>query len=125
MSREWQLYYNDIIIYSYRILEHSEGMSFSELFADQILVAALLWHIMVIGEAANQVPNDVRAQLPDVPWRNIISMRNQVAHAYFGLNNNILWSVIKTHLPQLISQLEQFKRDHADLFRDDRFGDIT
>ena len=125
MSREWQLFYDDVISYSYRILEYSEGLSFSEIFADQILVAALLWHIMVIGEAANQIPNDVRAQLPDVPWRNIISMRNQVTHVYFGLNNNILWSVIKTHLPQLISQLEQFKRDQAELFSDDRFGNIT
>ncbi|MCX8505789.1 MAG: DUF86 domain-containing protein [Alphaproteobacteria bacterium] len=125
MSREWQLFYGEILHHSKKILKYSEGLNFGEIFADQILVDAILWNILVIGEAANQIPNDIRTELPDVPWRNIISMRNQVVHVYFGLNNNILWSVIKTHLPQLISQLEQFKRDHAELFHDDRFGNIT
>ena len=58
---------------------------------DRMLLFALVRAIEIIGEAASKVTLETRAAVPEVPWLQIVAMRNRLAHAYFDIDRNILW----------------------------------
>ncbi len=78
-----------------------------DLDRDRILNLALTRLIEIIGEAANRVTSATQAEHPDIPWPQIIGMRNRVIHAYDEVDLDILWDVIELDLPPLIEQMEQ------------------
>lgn len=73
---------------------------------DDPLVHALVRQIEIIGEAASKVSPETRAGLPDVPWPDVVGIRNRLIHAYFDVNLDILWATIQRSLPALIRSLE-------------------
>jgi len=89
-----------------------EALSFTlrrtrrDLDEDRLLVLGLVKAIEIIGEAAYQISEDTRAQLPGIPWEDIIGMRHRLVHAYFDINLDILWRTVQDDLPPLISALE-------------------
>jgi uncharacterized protein with HEPN domain len=72
-----------------------------------MLVQALVKSIEIIGEAASRMSADTKANLVDIPWQDIIGMRNRLVHAYFDIDLDILWQTIETELPKLVASLEQ------------------
>jgi uncharacterized protein with HEPN domain len=84
------------------------GLDRTDLEADRYRYLALLRTLEVIGEAASQVSAEGRAMLPQVPWRNIVGMRNRLIHAYFNINLNIVWSTAVDDLPLLLAELERY-----------------
>lgn len=68
-------------------------------------------NLMVIGEAANHIPDEVKSQYPDIDWRNIIGLRNVVTHEYFRLNLRIIWNVVEVELPILAQQIQTILDD--------------
>lgn len=79
----------------------------SDLDADRLLNLALVRLIEVVGEAASKVSGDVREGNPDIPWREIVAMRNRIIHGYDAVDFDILWAVIQQDLPDLIPRLER------------------
>jgi uncharacterized protein with HEPN domain len=67
---------------------------------------AILRNLHIVGEAVKNLPMDLRERHPDVPWREIAGMRDFVAHAYFSLDFDILWSAIQGNVPQLGHKVE-------------------
>lgn len=59
---------------------------------DEVLQAAVLHHLTVIGEAVSRLSVELKARHPKVPWRQIMSVRNRIVHAYFDLDWQILWN---------------------------------
>jgi len=76
-----------------------------DLDRDRMLNLALTRLIEIIGEAANRIDNDTQLKHPEIPWPEIIAMRNRVIHAYDEVDLNVLWDVIDLDLPPLIEQL--------------------
>lgn len=68
---------------------------------DVVRQAAILRWIHIIGEAANRLSPELRDGHPDVPWRQIVDMRNLVAHAYDIVDLEIVWSVVQNDVPAL------------------------
>lgn len=66
---------------------------------------ATLRNLELIGEAASRVPDDVRQAHPEVPWRRVIATRNRLIHAYIGIDNDTLWSIVVTDVPALLPML--------------------
>ncbi len=71
-----------------------------------MLRRALMMSLGIIGEAASQVSSDWRDAHPDVPWRDIIGMRNYLFHAYHSLDDAILWQAATESVPALMPQLD-------------------
>lgn len=81
------------------------GHARSDLGHDTMLRFALTRAVEIVGEAASKVSEEGRAELPNVPWAQIVAMRNRLIHAYFDINREILWDTIQIALPPLITQL--------------------
>ena len=71
-----------------------------------MLNLALVRLMEVIGEAAGRVPEDIRSQHSQVPWRDITDLRNRLIHGYDSVDFDRLWTIIQDDLPPLIEQLE-------------------
>jgi len=72
---------------------------------DEVLPAAVLHHLTVIGEAIGRLSVELRERHPAVPWRQIMAVRHRIVHAYFDLDWQILWDAATDDLPQLRRQV--------------------
>jgi len=78
----------------------------ADLQKDRLLTFGLLKAVEVIGEAASRVSPETQGSLKQIPWRDIVAMRNRLVHTYFDVNFDIVWSTITEDIPPLIAQLE-------------------
>lgn len=76
-----------------------------DLDGDRKLTLALVKDVEIIGEAAYQVAEDARLNLPEIPWDDIVGMRHRLVHAYFDINLDILWKTVQEDLPPLVQIL--------------------
>jgi uncharacterized protein with HEPN domain len=72
---------------------------------DEVLPAAVLHHLTVIGEAISRLSLELRELHPEVPWRQIIAVRHRIVHAYFDLDWQILWDAAIGDIPELRRQV--------------------
>jgi uncharacterized protein with HEPN domain len=85
----------------------SAGRSREELLQDRILRLALVKCFEIIGEAAAKVSPELRADSPQIPWTEIIGMRNRLIHVYFDVDLDRLCDTISIDLPPLIAALQR------------------
>jgi uncharacterized protein with HEPN domain len=86
--------------------EYMAAMSTTaDLGSDRKSRHAVLHNLFVLGEAAKGVPDSMRTQYPEIPWRSVAGLRDILAHEYFGIDDEIVWDVVKNKLPTLIEQL--------------------
>ena len=74
-----------------------------------MVLDAVLRNLEVVGEAAKHVPNDLRARISGVEWKKIAGMRDWIAHAYYRVDDDIVWDVVETKIPELLRTLQTFK----------------
>jgi uncharacterized protein with HEPN domain len=104
--RDWQLRVRDILNAIASIQQLTAGISFEEFADNQMVAKAVLYDFVVIGEAAINIPTEVQAKYPDIPWRLMSDMRNVIAHEYFQVNLRIVWNTTQNNLPPLVALLE-------------------
>ncbi len=90
------------------INDYLNGKSFKDMKANIMCFHAVVYNIMIIGEAANLLTTDFRDQHPVVPWRDIVDMRNALVHGYITTNATLVWETYTTDLPILKKQIAQF-----------------
>ena len=87
------------------------GKTEDEVAADRVLTLALARLLEVVGGAATRVPAEERARHGDIPWSQVIGLRNRLIHGYDTVNFRIVWQIIRTDLPPLVSSLERILRE--------------
>lgn len=85
----------------------SKGKSAQELVDDRVLSLAIVRLMEIVGEAANRVPHENRSKHPEIPWTQIISLRNRLIHGYDAIDYEILWQILDHDLPELVFSLER------------------
>ncbi len=111
MSRDWRLYLGDMKLCGEKIAMFV-GTSTRDEFLDNVLVYdAVLRNLEILGEAAKHVPVDVKAQMPEIAWREIAGMRDWLAHGYFTIKADVVWNAIEVELPLLLRTLRAFKQE--------------
>ncbi len=93
------------------IAQFVSGRGRDDLDADRMLLFAVVRAIEVFGEAAGKVSPATQAESPDIPWPQIVAMRNRLIHAYFDVNRDIVWKTATEEIPALLPQLRELVRD--------------
>ena len=102
---------DDIVQACDQIRQICQGGNAEEVEADPVVRAALLHHLTVIGEAAARLSEELRAAHSSLPWPEIISQRNRIVHAYFGLDWALIWHSATRGVPELQRWAQEILRD--------------
>jgi uncharacterized protein with HEPN domain len=74
-------------------------------------IFAVIRAFEIIGEAAKNIPKSMREQCVDVPWDDMIGMRNKVIHGYFGVDVEVIWETVHEDLPPLQARITKILED--------------
>lgn len=114
MSRGYHRSLNDILQAINQINQYAQGVNLDEFKSGQLLIDGVNMNLMIIGEAARNVPDEVQKKYPQVDWRNIVGLRNVITHEYFRLNLDRIWNIVEVELPLLQQQVtEILKKENS------------
>ena len=82
-----------------------QGRTRDNLDTDSMLLLAVVKAVEIIGEAAAKISKERQSEISQLPWPQIISMRNRLTHAYFDIDTEVVWNTIIEALPPLIKIL--------------------
>ena len=106
MSRDPRFFLEDIRESCLKILRYIQDLDFDPFFSDEKTKDAVIRNLTIIGEAVKHIPEEIRNRYPEVNWRGIAGLRNIVVHAYFGIDEEILWDVVANKIPELLRVVE-------------------
>ena len=104
----------DPVIYITHIIESinltenfSKGLTKEKLEKDKLKQSAIIRQIEIIGEAVKNLPKELIEKYKDIPWKDIIGMRDKIIHQYFDIDINIVWDVLQQDLPELKKKIKE------------------
>lgn len=109
--RDISLYLQDILDAMQAIEEFVEGITFEEFQADDKTSSAVIRKFEIIGEAAKQVPDDIRKKYDQLPWKEMAGMRDRLIHFYFGVKHELVWQTIKDVIPMVKPKIQEILRN--------------
>jgi len=107
--REWRFYLDDMISFAGKVLAYTEGLDQPRFEASGLNYDATVRNLELTGEAATHIPQHIRDAAPHIPWRTIVATRNRLIHGYLGIDNDTLWSIIRSDIPALLLDLRSLK----------------
>lgn len=105
--RRWQDRVRDILDAIEEIQQFTQGMDFASFCGDEKSVRAVEMNFIIIGEAANQIPDEILELHSDIPWHLMRAMRNRLVHVYFQVDEKMMWDTVQNELPPLIQDLQK------------------
>ncbi|MEQ8757678.1 MAG: DUF86 domain-containing protein [Coleofasciculus sp. G1-WW12-02] len=109
-KRQVEDYLQDILDAVAAIEQFTAGIDFEAFSQNLEKVFAVSRAMEIIGEAVKRVPDSVRNQYPDIPWRDIAGMRDKLIHDYFNANVEIIWQAVQEDVPQLKMMISEVLR---------------
>lgn len=111
MKNEYLDYVEDIIKAMDNAREFIKGLNYDSFSTDTKTVYAVLRAIEIIGEAAKNIPVTVKIKYTEIPWKDIVGMRDKVIHAYFGVDLKRVWKTVTDDIPILKNHFEKILKD--------------
>ena len=115
MTQKSALVFLDDMLEALQQIEHYvQGLDFTQFSQNRLVIDGVIRNLEILGEAANNIPDEMKNGVKDIPWSNMIDLRNVLIHEYFGVDLSIVWEVITKDLPPtkvnveaLLQRLEQ------------------
>lgn len=104
-KRDRSLLLEDMLESALKIKKYTKGHDADSFLKDDKTIDAVVRNFEIIGEAANRIDPDFRIMYPDIEWKRIRGFRNRIVHDYFGIDYEIVWSIITDYLDRLIDEL--------------------
>ncbi|WP_425154634.1 DUF86 domain-containing protein [Candidatus Palauibacter sp.] len=104
--RDDDAYLLDMLLAARDAEEFASDLTFEKFEHDKLHQHAIIKAIEIIGEAANRVSAETRDLHSEIPWLEIVGMRNRLVHAYFEVDVELLWETVQRDIPDLISLIE-------------------
>jgi len=111
--RQWRFYLDDMISFAEKVLSYTKGFDQQCFIESGLTCDATVRNLELIGEAATHIPDEIRQNNPQIPWRIMIATRNRIIHGYLGIDNDTLWSIVPIDIPALLPQLQQLQKHTA------------
>ncbi|MEQ8417824.1 MAG: DUF86 domain-containing protein [Imperialibacter sp.] len=96
----------DILESALKIKKYTEGLLYETFINDDKTIDAVTRNFEIIGEASSRIDKDFKINNPHIEWDRLRGFRNRIVHEYFGVNYEIVWSIIEQHLQVLIDSIE-------------------
>jgi uncharacterized protein with HEPN domain len=94
-------------------ISHLHNRKREDLDRNRLLINGVIRELEILGEAASQITAETRLRHPSLPWREMIGMRNRLIHAYFDVDHQAVWLVVKEHLPALVVDLQAILQESS------------
>jgi len=107
MKRVYEDYLCDMLENAEKARSFVRGMDYDGFRKDDKALYAVIRAFEIIGEAARQIPEEVRDAYPEIQWREIMGMRNKLTHEYFGINTEVVWRTVQEDVPVIIPALRK------------------
>ncbi len=101
------VFLDDILRAIEKIERYVQGLAYEEFINDDKTLQAVIQNLQIIGEAARNIPIEVRNLAKTVPWKKVISMRNRMIHEYWGVDTRVVWNTIEDWLPALKNEVKK------------------
>jgi uncharacterized protein with HEPN domain len=99
-------YLLDMLLAARKVMSFTAGRNYDRFLSDDLTQNAVVHCIQIIGEAARKVSPQYQETHPDIPWKEIVGMRNRIVHEYFRIVPDEVWSVVEKDIPELIKLIE-------------------
>jgi len=110
-----ELYLSDILESGNKIQTFIDDVSEATFYADPMVQDAVLMNLIIIGEAANRVSEEIRKAVSDIPWKDIAGFRHVAVHGYFSLDLEQIWRIASEDVPELLVLVEAYcKKNYPD-----------
>jgi uncharacterized protein with HEPN domain len=94
------------ILAAIEAIESYAVSDYEKFISDQRTQDAVMYNLIIMGEAANQISPEFRERHNSVPWSSIIGTRNVIVHGYDQVRLQIVWEIIRRDLPKLKSEVK-------------------
>ena len=109
MKKDFKVFLEHILESISLIEEYTADKTKKEFLNSKQLQDAVIKRIEIIGEAVKNIPDDIKEKFKDIPWRNIIGMRDILIHQYLGVDLALIWKVVKGDIPELKKEILSVK----------------
>jgi len=110
MRKNFKVYFEDMLDAILNIEEYVGNTGFEEFRKSKLVRDAVIRNLEIIGEAAKNIPKEIKEEHSEIQWREIAGLRDILIHRYFDVNIRILWDVIKDKLPYLKKEVSKILR---------------
>jgi uncharacterized protein with HEPN domain len=105
-NRDVKLLLEDMLESALKIKQYTTNLDYASFVNDNKTIDAVVRNFEIIGEAANRIDIDFRVTNSEIEWNRIRGFRNRIVHDYFGIDYEIVWTIIESDLENLISQIK-------------------
>ena len=105
-NRDLILLLEDMLESALKIKRYTANLDFESFINDEKTIDAVVRNFEIIGEAANRTDPDFRTINPEIEWKRIRGFRNRIVHDYFGIDYEIVWTIVENDIEELIDQIE-------------------
>ena len=114
MKRNDAVYLSHILDAITQIEIYTAGLSYDQFSQTRLVQDGVIRQLEIIGEASRSLSDDFRDQHSELPWPQIIGLRNRLIHAYFEVNLGIVWDIVQNDLPPLRQKVTTWLRNEKD-----------